>query len=190
MHRCLVLFYLNNVTSVQFRKATKLKVVVTKFSNWKQNQTKGIPRYHYYIISTGECLWRLHTNRGYLLTSPRALQRESTSSTKMMVGILSRAILNMVFTSLRSVFDQLINSSLCYKQSNFARVGETKTQPSHLQATLWLLQILYTHRSLSPCHLETRLDDDTDMNVASASEATAVARYDFPVPGGCGCKNK
>merc|ERR1712051_1182519 len=70
--------------------------------------------------------------------SPRALQRESTSSTKIIVGILSRAILNMVFT----------------------------------------------RRSLSPCHLDTRLDDDTDMNVASASVATAVARYDFPVPGG------
>lgn len=42
-----------------------------------------------------------------------------------------------------------------------------------------------THFSLSPCHLDTRLDDDTAKNVESASVATAFARYDLPVPGGC-----
>jgi len=51
-----------------------------------------------------------------------------------------------------------------------------------------LLQIhecdAFTHFSLSPCHLDTRLDEDTAKNVASASVATACARYDLPVPGG------
>ena len=39
--------------------------------------------------------------------------------------------------------------------------------------------------SLSPSHLDTKSDDDTDINVELfASVATAFARYDFPVPGG------
>lgn len=38
----------------------------------------------------------------------------------------------------------------------------------------------YPHRALSPCHLLTRSDDDTDMNVLSACEATAFAKYDLP----------
>src|SRR4051812_17459788 len=36
------------------------------------------------------------------------------------------------------------------------------------------------------CHLDTRSDDDTEKKVASASVATALARYDLPVPGGGG----
>ena len=40
--------------------------------------------------------------------------------------------------------------------------------------------------SLSPSHLDTRSDEDTDIKVELfASVATALARYDFPVPGGC-----
>ena len=38
--------------------------------------------------------------------------------------------------------------------------------------------------SLSPIHLDTRSDDETDMNVALASVASALARNDLPVPGG------
>jgi hypothetical protein len=41
-----------------------------------------------------------------------------------------------------------------------------------------------TSFSLSPIHLETRSDDETEKKVESASVATALARYDFPVPGG------
>mmetsp|Transcript_11900 Transcript_11900/g.17856 ORF Transcript_11900/g.17856 Transcript_11900/m.17856 type:complete len:202 (+) Transcript_11900:508-1113(+) len=41
-----------------------------------------------------------------------------------------------------------------------------------------------TSFSLSPCHLLTRSEEETEKNVESASVATAFARYDFPVPGG------
>ena len=40
------------------------------------------------------------------------------------------------------------------------------------------------YRSLSPIHLLTKSDDETEKKVESASVATAFARYDFPVPGG------
>mmetsp|Transcript_4290 Transcript_4290/g.5123 ORF Transcript_4290/g.5123 Transcript_4290/m.5123 type:complete len:210 (+) Transcript_4290:675-1304(+) len=43
---------------------------------------------------------------------------------------------------------------------------------------------LRTSRSDSPCHLETRSEEDTEKNVESASVATAFAKYDLPVPGG------
>jgi hypothetical protein len=43
--------------------------------------------------------------------------------------------------------------------------------------------ICLTSLSLSPCHLETKSEDDMAKNVLSASVATALARYDFPVPG-------
>ena len=46
-------------------------------------------------------------------------------------------------------------------------------------------QLWHTYFSLSPCHLETRSEEETLKNVESASVATAFARYDFPVPGGC-----
>lgn len=42
-----------------------------------------------------------------------------------------------------------------------------------------------THFSLSPSHLETRSDEEMEKKVELfASVATALARYDFPVPGG------
>ena len=41
------------------------------------------------------------------------------------------------------------------------------------------------HLSLSPRYLETRSEEDTEKKVESASVATALARYDLPVPGGC-----
>jgi hypothetical protein len=44
--------------------------------------------------------------------------------------------------------------------------------------------IILTSFSLSPSHLEVRSDEDMLRKVASASVATAFARYDFPVPGG------
>jgi len=40
--------------------------------------------------------------------------------------------------------------------------------------------------SLSPSHFDTRSEDDTEKKVElPASVATAFAKYDFPVPGGC-----
>lgn len=38
--------------------------------------------------------------------------------------------------------------------------------------------------SLSPCHFETNVAEETAKKVESASVATALAKYDFPVPGG------
>mmetsp|Transcript_6330 Transcript_6330/g.9648 ORF Transcript_6330/g.9648 Transcript_6330/m.9648 type:complete len:259 (-) Transcript_6330:165-941(-) len=43
---------------------------------------------------------------------------------------------------------------------------------------------LRTRRSLSPCHLLTKSAEDTVKKVESASVATALAKNDFPVPGG------
>mmetsp|Transcript_17118 Transcript_17118/g.65314 ORF Transcript_17118/g.65314 Transcript_17118/m.65314 type:complete len:224 (-) Transcript_17118:223-894(-) len=43
---------------------------------------------------------------------------------------------------------------------------------------------LRTSFSDSPCHLLTRSEELTAKKVASASVATALARYDLPVPGG------
>mmetsp|Transcript_42512 Transcript_42512/g.51619 ORF Transcript_42512/g.51619 Transcript_42512/m.51619 type:complete len:255 (+) Transcript_42512:897-1661(+) len=43
---------------------------------------------------------------------------------------------------------------------------------------------LLTIFSDSPIHLDTRVEEETEKNVESASVATAFARYDFPVPGG------
>ena len=41
-----------------------------------------------------------------------------------------------------------------------------------------------TSFSLSPSHLDTRSCEEMLKKVESASVATALARYDFPVPGG------
>lgn len=42
-----------------------------------------------------------------------------------------------------------------------------------------------THFSLSPSHLDMRSEEETEKKVELlASVATALARYDFPVPGG------
>ena len=41
-----------------------------------------------------------------------------------------------------------------------------------------------TYFSLSPSHLDMRSEDDMARKVDLASVATALARYDFPVPGG------
>lgn len=47
--------------------------------------------------------------------------------------------------------------------------------------------ICRTRRSDSPCHLDTKSEEDIAKNVLSASVATALARNDFPVPG---CQRK
>ena len=49
--------------------------------------------------------------------------------------------------------------------------------------SLAISNICRTSRSDSPCHLETRSDDDMAKNVLSASVATAFAKNDLPVPG-------
>lgn len=43
-----------------------------------------------------------------------------------------------------------------------------------------------TSLSLSPSHLLTRSEEEMEKKVESASVATALAKYDFPVPGGYG----
>ena len=40
------------------------------------------------------------------------------------------------------------------------------------------------HLSLSPRYLDMRSEDEMEKKVESASVATALARYDLPVPGG------
>lgn len=53
------------------------------------------------------------------------------------------------------------------------------TNKKHLSMTFW------QYLSLSPSHLDTKSDEETDIKVELfASVATALARYDFPVPGG------
>lgn len=43
----------------------------------------------------------------------------------------------------------------------------------------------FTNFSDSPNHFDTKSDEETEKNVELfASVATALARYDFPVPGG------
>lgn len=47
------------------------------------------------------------------------------------------------------------------------------------------LQTAETYFSLSPSHLDMRSEEETEKKVELlASVATALARYDFPVPGG------
>lgn len=47
-----------------------------------------------------------------------------------------------------------------------------------------------TNFSDSPNHFDTKSDDDTEKKVELlASVATALARYDLPVPGGCENQN-
>ena len=50
--------------------------------------------------------------------------------------------------------------------------------------SLAISNIWRTRRSDSPCHLDTRSEEDMAKNVLSASVATALARNDLPVPGG------
>jgi hypothetical protein len=38
--------------------------------------------------------------------------------------------------------------------------------------------------SLSPIHLDTKSEEEIEKNVDAASVATALAKNDFPVPGG------
>jgi hypothetical protein len=48
---------------------------------------------------------------------------------------------------------------------------------------------LFTNFSDSPIHFDTKSDELTEKKVESASVATALAKYDFPVPGGPYNKN-
>lgn len=80
-------------------------------------------------------------------------QRESTSSMKMIDGLLVLAISKSWRTSLLKI-KLIINNFLFYFSD-------------------------------SPSHFETRSLLDTEMNVElAASVATALAMWDFPVPGG------
>ncbi|KAH3664097.1 hypothetical protein OGAPHI_004811 [Ogataea philodendri] len=50
--------------------------------------------------------------------------------------------------------------------------------------SLAIVKSCFTNLSDSPIHLLTRSDDETEKKVELASVATALARYDLPVPGG------
>ena len=103
--------------------------------------------------------------------SDREPHKESISSMKMIAGVLSRAISNKLRTRLVHTHTQT------HTQKHRVRWCPSACQGSESGQA--------THRSLSPCHLETRSDEDTEKNVDWASVATALARYDLPVPGGC-----
>ena len=102
--------------------------------------------------------------------SDREPHKESISSMKMIAGVLSRAISNKLRTRL------LVHTHTNTHTNTQGEVVPLRQGSEGGQAT---------HRSLSPCHLETRSDEDTEKNVDWASVATALARYDLPVPGGC-----
>lgn len=118
-------------------------------------------------FSDSPCIW---TRNSVLILRAASLsfsllepQRESISSMKMMEGLCSRANVNRLLTSLEG------------------RRGRTH----------WLILISpvltggKSHFSLSPNHLDTRSEEEMEKKVELlASVATALARYDFPVPGG------
>lgn len=80
---------------------------------------------------------------------------------KMMLGLFSRARLKSCFTNL-------------YRGSAKAMLVRGRACETDLCA----------YRSDSPIHLLTKSDELTEKKVLFASVATALARYDFPVPGG------
>uniref|UniRef100_A0A915KKS2 Uncharacterized protein n=1 Tax=Romanomermis culicivorax TaxID=13658 RepID=A0A915KKS2_ROMCU len=71
--------------------------------------------------------------------------------------------------------------------------GLRPSAPAGTKCTYFQLRPENAHRSyfsLSPSHLETKSDEDILKNFELlASVATALAKYDFPVPGGLNCDN-
>lgn len=124
--------------------------------------------------SYSPCIW---TRNSVLILRAASLsfsllepQRESISSMKMMDGLCSRAKVNRFFTNLEG--DRGRRHKRCllsvYHIPSFSIM--LRTGP---------------HFSLSPNHLETRSEEEMEKKVELlASVATALARYDFPVPGG------
>lgn len=91
--------------------------------------------------------------------SPLGPHNASSSSMKMIDGLLSRAIVKSCFTNLRFAV-----SCFYILSSSIVRT--------------------ITNLSLSPIHLLTKSLLLTEKKVLFASVATALARYDLPVPGG------
>lgn len=89
--------------------------------------------------------------------SPLDPHKESTSSMKIIAGLFSRAIWNSCFTNLTIAVSKAFDNQM--KNSKL-------------------------YLSDSPIHLLTRSEELTLKNVLLASVATALAKYDFPVPGG------
>ncbi len=119
--------------------------------------------------------------------SDRDEHSESISSMKMMALPASRAISNRLRTKLRAADTQGESCSASesqWKPTRVLEVCECECECERMRACV-RHAVCCTHRSLSPCHFDTRSDEDTEKNVESASVATAFARYDFPVPGGC-----
>lgn len=75
-------------------------------------------------------------------------------------------------------------------------LDEQSESTSSMKIMLGLCALANSNRFLtsfsdSPSHFDTKSDDDTEKNVELfASVATALARYDLPVPGGWGVQCK
>lgn len=98
-------------------------------------------------------------------------QRESISSMKIIAGFFSRAISNKLRTSLSH---SNARGLLCIQAARRTACWVCGPGGTHT----------HTYLSDSPCHLETRSEEETEKKVDAASVATALARYDLPVPGG------
>mmetsp|Transcript_5634 Transcript_5634/g.11914 ORF Transcript_5634/g.11914 Transcript_5634/m.11914 type:complete len:319 (+) Transcript_5634:421-1377(+) len=118
------------------------------------------------------------------------------SKRRRMAASISHGVL--VAPSMRTPVCFLPTPSICTRNSVLIRRAESfspSDREPHKESISSMKMIagvfsraisnkLRTRRSLSPCHLETRSDEDTEKNVDWASVATALARYDLPVPGG------
>lgn len=82
------------------------------------------------------------------------------------------------WSRLASHFEQVAHEPVCAMAQRHTS-DEWLLQQS---ACVWFL----LYRSDSPCHCVTRSDEETEKKVEPrTSEATACARKDLPVPGGC-----
>lgn len=125
------------------------------------------------------CIW---TRNSVLIRRAASLsfsflepQSESTSSMKMMEGLCWRARSKRFFTSLekRAGGEGRDEENELMLHCNILPNSDTPRFP------------LNTYFSLSPSHLDMRSDEETEKKVELlASVATALARYDLPVPGG------
>eukprot|EP00732_Lithocolla_globosa_P004950 Lithocolla_globosa_v1_NODE_4800_length_1361_cov_23.837796.p2 type:complete len:138 gc:universal NODE_4800_length_1361_cov_23.837796:454-867(+) len=106
-------------------------------------------------------------------------------------GMLVAPKTNTPAWSFPTPFIWIKNSVLILREASLSpspRAPQTESISSiKIIAGLFSLAIwkrLFTNRSLSPIHFDTRSAADKDINMESASVATALARKDFPVPGG------
>mmetsp|Transcript_24543 Transcript_24543/g.50702 ORF Transcript_24543/g.50702 Transcript_24543/m.50702 type:complete len:214 (+) Transcript_24543:1013-1654(+) len=118
------------------------------------------------------------------------------SKRRRMAGSSSHGTLVAPSTNRPSIV--LLTPCICTKNSVFMRRDDSDSPSErlpHIESISSINMIacssardssnsVLTSFSDSPCHLDTRSDDEIAKNLASASVATALARYDLPVPGG------